>query len=611
VPTQQCSTEGCDRPAAFRTTSKPAWCLECIDDHILRRGLRPLEGFVKPKQWRLCICVNCNVKAHYQFQTAGSGRCTACEAMQRANDELSREHRSLDRNVMTLLLTRTPAQISALLDYPSVHSFLESGYWPADRIARHLAEHNFDLLENLVEVNDGNFPVVAQCRSCLKIRAARIGDLNFGCLCSRNTRSSAPARPRQAKGLGAFQVQPDLILWWNTDLNDNDEIPSITARATRVRHWQCPTCDYRFLASVAAMVDRLVCPACDERDREVRRREARQWDGFAVADVPPLAAAWADDADPNTVLVGGRITLYRFSCSKGHFPRVSIGTFMANGCAHCRAALTMQNKKFVAEVQAELASQWHPTRNKNWTPANVGCDSTRQIWWQAECCGAVWEQSPRDRDTRMRWRCEGCKTILDSLAWHNPELAKEWSPTNTVTAWQVRPTASVPENPEWICLSNPDHVWSAALSSRSSGSGCPECRPTGKSGPEIAYLDAALDLFGNARSGISVRNSQFTSPRPWSIDILVDVGSHRIAIEYDGAYWHGGSDKREVDERKTRDLLAAGYPVVRLREYPLALLAIEHPVLRQIRVYPATSRTDEVMHEIADWARSVGGPPLP
>ena len=611
MATQQCSTDGCDQPAAFQSRTKPAWCLGCIDARLLDRGLRPLEDFTKPKQWRLCACVKCEVKAHYQFDTAGSGTCTACEAMRRAEGLLEAEHRSLDRNLMTLLRTMTPEQVLTHVDTPRVRKFLESVYWPSERIARRLDELDFEFVQNLAQVNDGNFPVVAKCRTCGTVRATRLDYLTFGCVPCRSTRTSNPKSPRQSAGIAMFDAKPDLRMWWDRERNDNASIPAITARATRMCNWRCPDCDHHFTERVSTMVSRTACPECVERAWAERRIEAQQWEGFVVADVPPLAAAWADDADPRTVAVGGRTILYRFRCQNDHFPRVSIGTFLANGCAHCRAARTAKDRRFIAEMQPELASQWHPTLNGQRTPSNVGCDSSRQIWWLADCCGHSWRMSPRDRDTRARWRCPECRTILDSLAWQKPELAKEWSPANPLTAWQVRPNSTLPYEPEWICSTDNTHVWVAPLNSRSTGTWCPECRPTGKSAPEIAYRDAALRVFGNARSNLSVRDARFSATRPWSTDILVELGGHNLVIEYDGAYWHDAPDKRAVDERKTQDLLAAGYPVVRLREYPLALLAIEHPMLRQIRVYPSTSRTDEVMHEIADWARSVGGPPLP
>jgi hypothetical protein len=60
-----------------------------------------------------------------------------------------------------------------------------------------------------------------------------------------------------------------------------------------------------------------------------------------------------------------------------------------------------------------------------------------------------------------------------------------------------------------------------------------------------------------------------------------------------------------VDERKSRDLLAAGYFVVRLREDKLPALAIRDPRYREVRVYSTAPRPGAVMKEVRDWLAGV------
>lgn len=43
-----------------------------------------------------------------------------------------------------------------------------------------------------------------------------------------------------------------------------------------------------------------------------------------------------------------------------------------------------------------------------------------------------------------------------------------------------------------------------------------------------------------------------------------------VAVEYDGAYWHRDSVRRDLD--KTADLTASGHHVIRIREQPLSAL---------------------------------------
>ena len=273
--------------------------------------------------------------------------------------------------------------------------------------------------------------------------------------------------------------------------------------------------------------------------------------------MPELAAAWADDTDPRQVMVGDW-GMRRFRCANGHHPRVAPARFLEAGCQFCQANTTRQNRKWLADTVPEIAAQWHPTRNGKLTPSDVIWDSQRVVWWQADCCGHEWQESVRNRDKYQRVRCPQCRTLLGSLASENPGLAAEWSNRNPISAWQVRPHSSHGFLPEWVCRTDPEHVWWAPVSSRSNGSGCPECRETGKSQVELAHHAAAVKAFGNARSGVRLRHPTFTSRPSWTADILVEINDgNSLVIEYDGAYWHRPTEKVLVDERKSVDLLAA------------------------------------------------------
>jgi len=619
--TQECSTAGCANQAAFTTRTKPAWCTSCIDDLLREGGLEPAGPFVGPRGWRLTKCLACGVQAHYRLEYTveknadGEKTCRACYWRDWAAESRNKPWREFDRIILDLLREHTPEQIlevvgasdtEASTDIRSatttrVREFLESGWWPLDRITSHLHDHGFDFIANTVEVNDGNDPVVARCQVCGTIRAARMGDFGFGCVCSRNSRSSHPASPRVGRVLLPESESPALD-WWDHERNDEAMLATVTVRALRTCHWLCPECGLRFEAKTNDMAARPSCPDCAAGRREKWNEEYARWKVTSVADVPELMAAWADDDDPREVMVGDAGPLRRFRCLNGHHPRIGPLRFLQSGCPHCRGAQTAQeNKQWLADTLPEIASQWHPTRNGRLTPQNVVWDSKRTVWWRADCCGNQWQESVRDRDKYARTRCRPCRTILGSLAWHDPGLAAEWSPTNRLSPWQVRPHGATDFVPEWICATNPAHVWRAPLSDRTDGADCPECREVGKSRVELAHHAAAVEVFGAARSGVSLRDDAFTSRRSWSADISADVDGYTLVIEYDGAYWHAAPAKVLVDHCKTQDLLAAGFVVVRLREDNLPSLAIDHPRYRELRVYSAAPRPHVVMEEVHDW----------
>jgi hypothetical protein len=255
----------------------------------------------------------------------------------------------------------------------------------------------------------------------------------------------------------------------------------------------------------------------------------------------------------------------------------------------------------VYRMSREIASQWHPTRNGSVQVETVSPGSRRFRWWRDPECGHEWQETPAKRQKGQRLRCPECRTILDSLAYHYPEIAAEWSPDNPRTAWQLRPSGQTAFTPTWVCANNADHVWQATLASRTAGAGCPECRETGKSRIELEHHAAAQTLFGHAASGQAVTSESFRHRARWLVDITTElVGGQKIAIEYDGSYWH--ADKIKIDTEKSQDLLAAGYLVARLREYPLRSLPISSDRYMELVVYADAPASATAIAQVKEWA---------
>lgn len=331
-----------------------------------------------------------------------------------------------------------------------------------------------------------------------------------------------------------------------------------------------------------------------------------------VSIVPELVAAWADDesrvrwegmGDPANVMIEGEYAGSRFKCENGHFPRSAAGKFLRDGCDVCRR-MPPGEKHFVART--EIAPQWHPDRNGSLTPESVVVGSKRKIWWQTECCGYEWESTPHRRLRGATWPaasrarlCPKCETVLNSLAWINPEVAAEWSPSNPVTPLHVTPAGATAFLPEWICPAG--HVWTATLAQRNAGMMCPDCNEWGKSQVELAHHAAAVEIFGAAESGALLCHDEFVSRDSWRVDISFTFGGGQVVVEYDGVYWHKPADKQAVDRRKSLDLLAAGYTLVRLREEGLTPLGISSPRYREFEVSPYKPRPAEVNEQIRDW----------
>lgn len=251
-------------------------------------------------------------------------------------------------------------------------------------------------------------------------------------------------------------------------------------------------------------------------------------------------------------------------------------------------------------LNPELVEQWHPLLNASLRVADISPISRRRIHWLDPVCGHQWIATPAEREKRERLRCPECRTILDSLAWHFPEVAAEWSTENPLSAWHVRPCGSLSFVPEWICPSDSAHRWRIGTNMRVHGSTCPQCRESGKSMVELRYFEAIRAAFGEAFSGLAIRDDAFTRRSAWVPDVTVQLDSGRtLLVEYDGGYWH--ADKTEVDRGKSRDLLAAGALVVRLREAPLPSLGIDSSDYLELTVGATSSDPESAIAAIRAW----------
>lgn len=260
----------------------------------------------------------------------------------------------------------------------------------------------------------------------------------------------------------------------------------------------------------------------------------------------------------------------------------------------------------VSGLSPELTEQWHPTLNLPRQAGTVSPRSRKEFWWREASCGHEWVATPAERQKRQRLRCPECRTILDSLAYHFPAIAAEWAPENPTTAWHVRPAGQTSFTPTWVCSTNEAHRWQASVISRTTGSGCPECREPGKSRVELRHFDAALSVFGTASSGRSLHSTVFVRRSSWLVDIVVTLADGReLVIEYDGAYWHAGAEKTAVDIEKSEDLLRAGFLLVRLREAPLPPLPVNHPAYVEFPVSPTTPDPDAVIARVQAWVESL------
>lgn len=578
-----CSVDGCDELGAFRTRTRPTWCLEHLHELYRSSGLLLLEEFTKPSEHLLTRCLHCGFEGHYRFEyvldqlSQGVRVCRACFWK-----EWAKESRTWGAEPVSVPEIKTLAEASG-----------------------------YTYLGQLTDPSLPDDPHRTRCNRCGRIEAQRAGDIGWGCPCSRNTKT-ATAGAKKTPGNNLLKNSDNkATTWWDHDRNPEALWKTAKLRGRKRAWWICDE-GHSFEARMLDVTSFFSpCPECREKTRAEWKARHAAYDGLTIADVPELLAAWEEDIPPESVLVSDNPgdSGYRFRCPNGHRNTRLPLSWLLGGCAACKAAITKQKLRDAAEedpnftrLTPEISSQWHPTKNKPLKLAQMAPESRRTVWWLDPTCGHEFQATPRERDKYQRLRCPQCNTILDSLAYHYPDIAEEWSHENALTPWHVRPNATnFIEAPWWVCSTDSSHTWQATPGSRVNGSTCPMCQIVGKSRIELLYAEAARQEWGNAQSGQRIHSPMFADHSSWSVDILVTLEDNRsLVIEYDGSYWH--RDKEETDRIKTCELLQAGYVVCRVRESPLASLDIDEPGYIELTVYPGAQ---EPLRDIAKLAALV------
>jgi uncharacterized protein YndB with AHSA1/START domain len=132
----------------------------------------------------------------------------------------------------------------------------------------------------------------------------------------------------------------------------------------------------------------------------------------------------------------------------------------------------------LAEINPDLAKQWHPSKNGNLTPYDVIPGTPKKVWWKC----TKGDDHEWQAQVRARNRGNGCgvcsgKVVVRSncLATLNPALAKEWHPTKNGELTPCDVTPGSHKKVWWKCPKGDDHEWRASVKDRNTGRGCGVC----------------------------------------------------------------------------------------------------------------------------------------
>lgn len=232
-------------------------------------------------------------------------------------------------------------------------------------------------------------------------------------------------------------------------------------------------------------------------------------------------------------------------------------------CPYCSGKkATLEN--CLATLKPEIAAEWHPSLNKDLTAYDVTVGSAKKVWWKCNKNSEhVWESVIQNRVTNTN--CPFCAKKKASyehcLANMNPRVSSEWHPTlnKPLTPSDVTPNSS--KKVWWICKNNPNHEWEATIYNRAKGSNCPYCMAYSQTSfPELAIFYYVSLFFKDTKNRYSLDGTE--------LDVFIP--HLKIAIEYDGWFYHKGLENKDYE--KSKRITDYGLTLIRIREKPLKLI---------------------------------------
>lgn len=416
--------------------------------------------------------------------------------------------------------------------------------------------------------------------------------------------TSTSGLTRQDKSLAV--LFPHTLAFWDYSLNAHDPYV-IGAKSNQKVWWKClDKDDHVWDAKPDSIVKQkdINCPYCT-------LKRLHKDNSLAVLH-PKLAVEFhveKNKVEATQIIGNSSSKKYWWKCSKSHEWEASLGNRVRlnSGCPACSGRVA-HAKNNLAVLYPEIANELNVAKTGKEAHDFVG-GSDIHVWWICSAKGHEWKTAVSTR-TKLGSGCPYCtnQKINDenSLLALFPDIAAEFDEMrNGVSANEVG--AGALKWVWWKCAK--DHEWQSAISNRTSQSlGCPKCSAKSTSKIENLFRDALTqsEYFDKIephpfRIKVSTDNRKFLE-----VDILCHVDKVKVAIEYDGSYYH--KNKIDKDIVKTQKLLDLGYLVVRIREQSnginLPLLDFEHKNFMQVEhVYNArqkniTTTVQEILDEI-------------
>lgn len=333
---------------------------------------------------------------------------------------------------------------------------------------------------------------------------------------------------------------PEIANEWDYEMNDF--LPTeVVEHSNKVAYWKCAQGHhYKTKINERTKKNATGCPYCANLSVLSGYNDLQTM-------YPELAKEY--DTKRNTIakneIYGKSTKKVWWICSIGHnYDARILNRAKGTGCPYCAGRKVLFGFNDLQTCFPQIAKEWDFEKNDNMhiSPDSIVAGSTKEVWWKCKN-GHSWKRRIEVR-TNLGTGCPYCAGQRavegeNDIATKFPDLAKEWDftlngdklPTNTMAGsnWKIH----------WICPKG--HQYIATPNARTSnGQGCPVCaKEKHTSFPEQAiffYLNKYFDVINRYIDG--------------KIELDIYIPSIKMAIEYDGIYYHRGKEAEKRESRK-------------------------------------------------------------
>ncbi|MBR3288576.1 MAG: hypothetical protein IKI71_02260 [Lachnospiraceae bacterium] len=288
------------------------------------------------------------------------------------------------------------------------------------------------------------------------------------------------------------EVAPELVKEWDFEKNGNLKPDMIASGSSQSVYWVCQTCGYSWKATIYNRVKmHRGCPKCAGFVFEKCVNDLKTKN-------PELLVDWDYEANnknniyPDKIIFNStkKVKWICHTCGHKWSTQLNLRTVQGRGCINCgyKVGKKIKQKRLLEQQgcisDKLLLKEWDYDKNSKigLFTNELTAGSNKSAFWICSKCGYKWK-APIAR----RSKGAGCRKCADKA---NPDLKrkllikkghvlndklllKEWDYDKNVKKPQEY-TFGSGEKVHWIC-SKCGYKWSAIISSRHKGAGCPAC----------------------------------------------------------------------------------------------------------------------------------------